>query len=539
LLRRKATLLQREISRQRTNESLAEYYDVLTELERVIRVEAGFQSIMEFAKTYFQGTPPHDLLKPDTPSPAFHYELCTYLREAVLDPLERKTAICAPRSHAKSTIVTNIFPLWCIAYADDLTDRYWVIIGDKQDNARKFLDVIKGEIEDNELFIADFGQLKGDTWNAYEIITRNKVKISAHGAQEGLRGLKYGSFRPSVLMDDIESDESCSTPDRIEKMMSWFDRTVLPLGDPKHSKYFLVGTIIHYNSLLAQVIMKRADWTAFKFRAIEQFPERMDLWNQWEAMYHSRLDGDDAMSAARIARTKAIQFYNDNLAEMTQGAKILWPERLDLLALMEKRATKRLAFNSEYQNDPIDEDSRIFHKIVYYDPEDLNLDECQFFGACDPSMGQTKRSDPSAILTIARDKRGTLYVVDVDVKRRHPDEIIQTILRKARQYRYTSFVVESTAFQQFMKDELVKRSAEQGVYLPVREFKSTMKKEMRIASIEPHMSNGVIRLLPTQRDLIEQLEYFPKAAHDDAADVLAMCFELAKTGGRKPVYGKL
>lgn len=538
LLKRHAELLKVEFGKK--PEAAVNYYNVLQEITKLQRIEAGFQDIMVFAKNYFTGDPPHDLLKADTPSPKFHYELARHLRDTVMDPWEQKTAIAAPRSHAKSTIVTNIFPIWCTVYVEDVEERYWVIIGDKQDNARKFLDVIKSELEDNDLLKADFGNLKGSTWNSLEIITANQVKISAHGAGEGLRGLRYGSFRPSVIMDDIESDDSCSTPDRIAKMMDWLLRTVMPLGDPKKSKFFLVGTIIHYNSVLSQIINNFAEWQPFKFRAIEEFPERMGLWNKWEEMYHNRDEGDNPMEAARLARKKAMEFYEENREEMHRGAVVLWPERLDLLALMEKRATNRLAFNSEYQNEPLDENSRIFHKIWYYEPEDINLDELDVFGACDPSLGKTKRADPSVILTLGRHRKtGIMYVLDVDIKRRNPDTIIQDIFRKAEMFDYVMFNIETIAFQQFFKDEVVKRSAEQGIYLPIKEYKSTVKKEVRISAIEPLMTNGQVRILATQRELEEQLIYFPKGKNDDAIDALNMAIALAKGKGSQLIFGRV
>lgn len=539
LLKKQADLLRNKVKTGKPD-LMQKYYDLLKGIERLDRIENGFQDIMYFAKAYFTGSPPHDLLKPDTPSPQFHYELANYLREAVLDPLTRKTCIAAPRSHAKSTIVTNIFPIWCVCYVDDVKERYWVIIGDKQDNARKFLDTIKSEFEDNEMLRADFGNMKGSTWNALEIVTNNQVKLSAHGAGEGLRGLRYGSFRPSVIMDDIESEDSCSTPERIAKMMDWFLRTVLPLGDPKKSKFFLVGTVIHYDSILNQVMNEHADWKPFKFRAIEKYPDRMDLWNKFEEMFYNRDEGDSPMEASRIARTKALEFYEQNKEEMHEGSIVLWKERLDLLDLMEKRAINRLAFNSEYMNEPIDADSRIFSKIWYYDPEDFNLKDCDIFGACDPSMGKSKRSDPSVIITVARHRKtGIIYVLDVDNKRRHPNVIIQDIFKKASIYEYQSFSIETVAFQEFMKDELTKRSAEQRVYLPIKEFKSTTKKDVRISAIEPLLSSGQVRLLPTQKDLIEQLEYFPKARHDDCPDVLAQVLDLCKRKGARLVFSKI
>lgn len=99
LLKKQASLL-RPRALQGNDKLLNEYYGILKEIEKVQRMENGFQDIMVFAKNYFTGDPPHDLLKADTPSPPFHYELAAYLRESVLDPMERKTAIAAPRSHA-------------------------------------------------------------------------------------------------------------------------------------------------------------------------------------------------------------------------------------------------------------------------------------------------------------------------------------------------------------------------------------------------------------------------------------------------------
>jgi predicted phage terminase large subunit-like protein len=525
LLKRQAELMKQNIDPTK----LSRYYELLQEIAKLQRIENGFQDIMVFMQTYFTAEPPHDLLKADTPSPPFHYDLANFLREATMDPLERKFAIAAPRSHAKSTVITNGFVLWCIAYAEDVEKRYWLLIADKQDNARRFLDVIKSEMEDNQLFISDFGSLKGPTWNSLEIVTSNKVKIQAAGAGEGLRGLRYGSERPNVICDDIESDESTSTPERIDKMYNWMLRTVAPLGDPKKMKFFVVGTVIHFGSVLNTLINQHGDFESFRYQAIETFPDRMDLWNEFERIYHSRDEGENPMEASRIARQKALDFYKENHAEMNDGAKVLWPERMDLLSLMIIRATNRMAFGSEYQNLPIDENSRIFKRIWYYEPEDVSLDELDIFGACDPSLGKTKRSDPSVILTIGRHKKtGIIYVLDTDRKRRTPDQIIQDIFNKTSVYEYLNFNIETIAFQQMFKDEVQKRSAEQGIYLPIREFKSTVKKEIRISALEPLVSNGQVRFLSSQKDLIEELERFPKSSTDDLLDGLNMAVDLAK-----------
>lgn len=528
LLKRQAELLKEQISGVNSG-LLTKYREVLGEISRLQRIENGFQDIMVFAQTYLTAEPPHDLLKADTPSPPFHYDLANYLREATIDPRERKFAIAAPRSHAKSTIISNAFILWCICYVEDLEKRYWLLIADKQDNGRRFLDVIKNELEGNPLLREDFGNLKGPTWNSLEIVTKNQVKVQAAGAGEGLRGLRYGSERPNVVCDDIESDESTSTPERIEKLYSWLLRTVAPLGDPKRMKFYIIGTVISYGSVLNTLLNEHGDFDSYRYQAIEKFPERMDMWNEFERIYHSRDEGDSPMDASRIARQKALDYYTENHVEMNDGAKVLWPERMDLLSLMIIRATNRLAFGSEYQNDPLDSSTQIFHKIWTYTPDEVNIDELDIFGACDPSLGKTKRSDPSVILTLGRHpKTGILYVLDVDRKRRKPDQIIQDIFAKTQVYNYSMFCVETIAFQEMFKDEIIKRSTEQGIYLPIREYKSTVKKEIRISALEPLVTNGQVRILTSQKDLIEEMERFPRGSHDDMLDGLNMAVDLAK-----------
>lgn len=512
---------------------LVNYRSVLAELQKAKRIQEGYKDIMVFAKNYFTGEPPHDLLKADTPSPEFHYEITEELRKAILHPWTQKFAIAAPRSHAKSTIITNILPIWMICYLEDVQEYYVCIIGSSQDKAKQFLDVIKSELEDNQLLIADFGKLRGPTWNSLEIITKNGMKLSAHGAGESIRGVRFGSYRPSVILDDIESEESCSTPERIDKMMDWMLRTVLPLGDPRKSKFFLVGTVIHFNSVLNQILTNRPDFKAFRYQAIKRFPDRMDLWDEWEALLHSRTEGEDPVHAAQLARQKAMQFYQDNKEEMHEGAEVLWPERMTLLDLMEIRAQNRLAFGSEFQNLPVDEDSRVFKKYHLYKPEEVNIEDLEILGACDPSLGKSKRSDPSVILTVGRDRRtGIVYVLSIDRKRRNPDQLIQDIFAKAELHEYSKFSVESNAFQQFLKDEIQKRSAEAGIYLNVIEYKpGSTKKELRIASIEPMVTNGYIRFLPTQREVIDELETFPRSATDDVLDTLVQIAEMCRRRG--------
>src|SRR5687768_15135750 len=65
-------------------------------------------SLRAFAKTYL---PAHFKCEPS----AMHLDLFEILENSI-DDRGCRAAIAAPRSHAKSTIVSLAFPLWCICY---------------------------------------------------------------------------------------------------------------------------------------------------------------------------------------------------------------------------------------------------------------------------------------------------------------------------------------------------------------------------------------------------------------------------------------
>jgi hypothetical protein len=105
--------------------------------------------------------------------------------------------------------------------------------------------------------------------------------------------------------------------------------------------------------------------------------------------------------------------------------------------LMFMKVTEGAAsFNSEEQNEPIDPEDCLFNeeKFDYYNPHDVNFadKDFDFYGFVDPSLGKSKKSDFSAIVTVAKSRStGYMYVADADVDRRLPSAIIDAVLSKA------------------------------------------------------------------------------------------------------------
>ncbi|OOH92192.1 hypothetical protein BMT54_01315 [Pasteurellaceae bacterium 15-036681] len=487
--------------------------DVVSRREQVLDAQTGFEY---FVANYF----PHYVRSPHKSQ--LHHYLFKRLPEIIQSPKKCLDAIAAPRGEAKSTIVSQLFVLWCL-----VTNRkkYALIVMDSIDQAYPMLEAIKAELEFNSRLSIDFPEIAGvgRVWQVGTIITKFDQKVQVAGSGKKLRGLRHGAYRPDlVVLDDIENDEQVRSPEQRDKLHNWLKKTVLPLGsaDGKLDIVY-IGTILHYDSVLNRTLASKA-WNTAHFKAILKMPDNMVLWDKWENFYLT--EGEIVADA----------FYQANKAEMDKGAEVSWAAR-PILDLMKIRARDGHAtFDSEYQNDPVSGDDAIFANSLQYWTE--LPDDLIYFGALDPSMGKAGASrDPSAILVGGYHRAsGKLYVVEAQIKKRLPDLIIEDVIRLHSQYNCQRWFVETVQFQEFLQTELVKRSAQRGKPVPATAIKPNTDKMLRIESLQPHIANGLILLHRSQSTLESQLRHFPKADHDDGPDALEMLWKNA-VGASAPI----
>lgn len=86
-----------------------------------------------------------------------------------------RQAIAAPRGEAKSTICTQLFPLWCMVC--DLK-RYIIIAMDTREQAYGMLEAIKVEIESNPRLAVDFPSLVQVKYGVRGRLLRAKIRRS-------------------------------------------------------------------------------------------------------------------------------------------------------------------------------------------------------------------------------------------------------------------------------------------------------------------------------------------------------------------------
>lgn len=421
------------------------------------------------------------------PPADFHQELYQILLT------EQYAAIAAPREHAKSTCVSVIFVLYCVCYK---LRRFIVLISDTQPQAALQLAAVKEELESNAALIDDFGNLVGDKkWDVNDCRTTTGITLAARGAGQSLRGLRFRLYRPDlVICDDMENEEDVDNPETREKLERWFVGTVLNLG--KRCQVFVIGTILHYDGLLAKLLdtEKHRKFIKRRYEAVDQ---------EW------------------------------------RPESVLWPAKWDIASLHDKEETiGSVMFNQEFRNLPISESTQIFREewIVRHAFTRDELRGRELGGETfvtltynDPAISQKTTADYFASVSVKVDAKGFILVSRAEQDRMPFTKQVDFILRRADEEQPAAIGIEEQAYQAALKQAIEEASRESGRYLNVVGVKNLTDKFLRISTMSTLVESGTIRfcLDGTQKTLISQLLFLGKTK-DDLADALQGAVQLAR-----------
>ncbi len=166
-----------------------------------------------------------------------------------------RLAIAAPRGHAKSTVVTLGYSLWCLLYQKV---PYIMIMSETAQQAAQRLAEIRAELEANPVIREDFSQAciippapqRQAKWRKDDLATASGMRISAIGMDCKPRGRKHKENRPGlIILDDVESDALVRSAEQRDHLRELFEKAVLKAGAPDVN-IVVVGTILHHDSLL-------------------------------------------------------------------------------------------------------------------------------------------------------------------------------------------------------------------------------------------------------------------------------------------------
>ncbi|AYA77346.1 hypothetical protein DOE78_18885 [Bacillus sp. Y1] len=533
----------------------SDYYERAIELDRLQRIHRCEGNLLEFALEYFSnarndgndGNWDGFDITDVSEAPDFHKEISEIINEVSNVKTNAKVAVAAPRSHAKSTYLSKAFPMHEVLYR---RRKYIIIISETPSVSMANMEWIRNQLKFNEKLRADFGPLlspkdqanitdKSDAfiaWHPTDSGGRKQLSlVEAASTGQALRGRNWNGSRPDlIVLDDLEDARpggNASTPEQRSKLRDWFSQTVMPLGDPKgmRTAFVYMGTTVHFDALLMQVLYNRSDFESRVYRAIIDMPERADLWEEMRQIYVNREN--------KKRKEDALAFYEANKAELLRGSRVLWPEVQPLLKLMMwKWDNSSKAFNTEYMNNPIDEESMIFNpeSFTYYNALNITPKDYVIAVGIDFAMGK-ERGDYSAITVVAKhSETGVTYVIDSYLERVKPDKFLEVIVEKVLEHQPDVIAAEAQAAQEFFVDQLKMALVNRGypAATRVKKIKQRSRKELRIEALLPDVESGAIRFHKKHALLLEQFERYGQGAHDDGPDSLEMAISVTKKAKR-------
>ena len=116
-------------------------------------------------------------------------------------------------------------------------------------------------------------------------------------------------------------------------------------------------------------------------------------------------------------------------------------------------------------------------------------------------------------------------VLEASIRRRLPDIIIADTIALQKEYHCMLWFVEAVQFQEFLRTTLMKAAVNAGVPLSAIPVIPFADKDLRIERLQPPMAAAQIRLHKSQSTLIDQLQQWPAADHDDGPDCLDMLWQ--------------
>lgn len=208
---------------------------------------------------------------------------------------------------------------------------------------------------------------------------------------------------------------------------------------------------------------------------------------------------------------------------------IIDDEQLNRQEILLEYLEDKNSFMSEYQNQPMSKDLCFLsnYETYSYLPSD-----CVFYIGIDPALGKAK-GDYSAIAVLAYSKSNNKFYATAQGYKIDPSALIHKIIKLAIEQRdkLIKLAIETVAFQEFFKSKLKEEASKYGINLPVVEIKNKIAKEIRLDGLSPFINDQSLVIDQHAHLLKEELDTYPKAAHDDLLDALEMALRVAKKSG--------
>lgn len=411
-------------------------------------------------------------MTPTYKTPA-HIQLLAEKLEGVANGRIKRLMVFMPPRHGKSALTSEIFPAWYLGrhpnhqvlfttYGQDLADGF----GRKVRNAvadarhtRSFPDCV---LADDSQSARRFNTTAGGVYYA----------VGAGGAVTG-RGADL------LLIDDaLKSREEADSRLIRDKLWDWYASTAYTRLMPGGA-VVIINTRWHEDDLSGRLLRGSEPWEVINLPALAE--------------------------------------PNDVLGR--DVGRALWPEQYDEQALQTIRSTiGEREFAALYQQRPAPLDGALFKRDwIQYGTAPKG---CRIAMGVDLAISSRDTADYTAIVVMARDEFGKLYVLDAVRERVDFPNALRLIRNVADKWSPKAILIEQVAFQAVVVQELLRQTT-----LPIKGVVPDKDKVTRAQPLALRYEQRLVwhERLPSWFE--DEMLAFPNAEHDDAVDALVYAYQ--------------
>lgn len=422
----------------------------------------------------------------------------------------QQVAIAAPRRHAKTTAITHTCTLASVLFRER---QYVLIVSDTVTQAIQFVQDIRKELEDNDALRTMFKVVAFPKDSEDDFICQledgHQFRVTAKGAEQKLRGLKWDNKRPDLIIcDDLENDEIVLNKERRDKFKRWFYASLLPCRSYRGIVRF-VGTILHTDALLENLMPKRGD----------KFTQESAL-KQWSS------------------KVKPPWISVKYRAHNNDYTEILWASQYDKQWFVDKRedyVSQGIpdVYSQEFLNYPLDESMSFFKRSDFIDFSEADYKKFEnpewkkyhhvYIGS-DLAVSTKESADYSVFVIGAVGEDGMLYIIDVIRERMDSQEIVERMISLRRKYDPEAVSMERGQIEKSIGPFLNERMLATGQFLNILPMSPSADKKTRAQSIRARMRMGGMKVCKRAEwylDFEEEAVLFGRSKHDDQVDALA------------------
>lgn len=470
----------------------------------------------------------YDKLTKDTHGPLcdFH-DTCNLTRRIFL----------YPRTHFKSTIITIAGTIQDVVKDANITI---LLVAATAENAQRFLEEIKRHFMNNEVLRWLYPEMVWDSeraaprWNKQEMeVPRTTFVREPTIDTLGSRGEVISRHYMKIIPDDIIGEKEYKSVGEMQATCGWMGGLEMLLVPPFWERNIdFVGT----------------RWTMD------------DAYAHAEYLYGGGRDASrKKLGPYAIKKGPRLGIFS---REVRENGVPIFPEMFEAGQLAEMQRTDPERFAAQMMNNPLAGGVAAFETkwlkyYTYVEGEEkriklpdvekpIRIDRLPTFILCDPSLGETKRSDRTAILVISvhLDEHPRLIMLEAFIERIPPNQIIEKLFEFYRKYIWTRAVsLEVVAFQKALKYWIEQKQVDERLVLPIHEFqggRAQGAKVARIKGLQPICRAGQLYISEGFGDFIDEYTaWHPQAKYDDGLDCLSQILEFIDFGWTKESWSQI